>query len=93
MPERLSNTQAIVLPVDNDTIFARDIVSMLENIYFDGARDQTTTLVGMLAIGDIPFPVVTHEDDDVSFPSIFPYVDFEEKAYVRNAREKKFFYK
>lgn len=39
-----------------------------------------TSLVGTILIGNVPIPVV-HRDGD-SFPSLYPYVDFDQKRFV-----------
>lgn len=81
--QRISNSNAVVFPINTETFKAKDIVRILENIYFDGIQHQTSKLVGTILIGDIPLPVVNH--DNFIFPSIYPYVDFENHQYIYNA--------
>lgn len=37
-----------------------------------------------MIIGNIPIPVV--HKDDLTFPSLYPYVDFDDKSFVYNSR-------
>ena len=88
--QRVSNSKATVFPINTDTFKAKDIVKILENIYFDGIKWETSKLVGTILIWDIPLPVVNHEN--FIFPSIYPYVDFEEQQYIYNASTEFFEY-
>ena len=87
---RLSNTKATVFPINTKTFKAKDIVQMLENIYFDGINKKTSKLIGTILIGDIPLPVV--KQNNFVFPSIYPYIDFEEQQYVYNTSSEFFEY-
>ncbi len=42
----------------------------------------------MVAIGNVPLPVVY--DQDVGYESVFPYVDFEDSAYMWSPVKKRF---
>jgi len=88
--QRISNSKATVFPINTDTFKAKDVVKILENIYFDGLKGETSKLVGTILIGDIPLPVVNH--DNFVFPSIYPYVDFEDQQYIYNASTEFFEY-
>jgi hypothetical protein len=87
---RISNTKATVFPINTQTFKAKDIVKLLENIYFDGEQNRTSKLIGTILIGNIPLPVVNH--DNFIFPSIYPYVDFEEQQYIYNTQTEFFEY-
>lgn len=43
-----------------------------------------------MIIGNIPLPVV--HKDDISFPSLYPYVDFDDKSFVYNSRSNLYEY-
>lgn len=43
--QRVSNSKATVFPINTDTFKAKDIVKILENLYFDGVHNQTSKLV------------------------------------------------
>jgi hypothetical protein len=88
--DKLSRTKAVVMPIDASTFKARDIAKILDNMYFDGIKDKTANLVGTILIGNLPLPVVQYEN--YYFPSIYPYVDFEEPQYVFDENNKFFTY-
>ncbi len=83
-----ANTKAVVLPINTQTMKAVDIMKMLENMYFDGIQDQPSKLAGVVLIGNIPLPVI--EDNGFMYPSIYPYVDFEDQQFVYD-QNKNFF--
>ena len=78
--KKLNNTKAIVLPINTKNIKAFEISKMLENIYFDGIKEQPSKLIWIVLIGNIPLPVV--QDNGYIYPSIFPYVDFEKQQFI-----------
>ena len=41
----ISNSKAIVFPIDIENVSATDITKILENIYFDGVSDEPSKLV------------------------------------------------
>lgn len=86
--KKIDNSKAIVLPIDPSTLKAHEISQMLENMYFEGIKDESSKLVGAVLIGDIPLPVV--ENDGFVYPSIFPYVDFENQEFIYDT-DKGFF--
>ena len=43
--KKLSDTKALVMPLDLDNISAYDIHRMMENIYFDGLEDVNSSLI------------------------------------------------
>ena len=76
---KLSDTKALVMPLDLDNISAYDIHRMMENIYFDGLENVNSSLIWLVMIWDIPLPVINQ--DGYVFPSVYPYVDFENQKY------------
>ena len=86
----ISNSKAIVLPVNTDSIDAKDINKILENMYFDGVSWEPSKLVWTVLIGDIPLPVVNQ--DGYIYPTVYPYVDFEEQKFIWNDKTKYFVY-
>ncbi len=71
---------------------ARDDVltlsAALENFYRNGDGTRNNRLSGVVLIGDIPLPVVNKSGN--RFISIFPYVDFSDKAYLYNPSTRSF---
>ncbi|MCF7835358.1 VCBS repeat-containing protein, partial [Candidatus Gracilibacteria bacterium] len=88
--KEISNSKAIVLQIDTQKLQAQDILKILENMYFDGLELETSKLIGLVLIGDIPLPVIKNEN--FIYPSIYPYVDFEEQKFIRNDKEQYFVY-
>ncbi|MBU0626163.1 hypothetical protein KKG31_07885 [Patescibacteria group bacterium] len=43
--QKISDSKAIVLPIDINNFQAPDIVKILENMYFDGIQDEPSKLV------------------------------------------------
>ncbi len=43
--QKLSDTKALVIPLDLTKIHAYDIYRMMENIYFDGLKDVNSSLI------------------------------------------------
>lgn len=76
----ITDSKALVLPVNLKTISSYDLYKMLENVYFDGLSGVNSRLEGVILIGDIPLPVVNQEG--YLFPTIFPYVDFLDQKYL-----------
>ena len=77
---KLPDTKALVIPLDLTDIHAYDIYRMMENIYFDGLKDVNSTLIWLIMFGDIPLPVANQ--NWYIFPTVYPYVDFEDQKYV-----------
>ena len=86
----ISNSKALVFPIDTANFSSKNIVQMLENMYFDGIKDESSNLVGIILIGDIPLPVVNQ--NWYIFPTIYPYVDFEEQKFIRDDNSQYFVY-
>ena len=85
---KLSDTKAIVLPLQLQTVSAYDIHRMLENIYFDWLEDVNSSLIWLVMVWNIPLPVVNQ--DWYVFPTVYPYVDFEDQKYVWDPEIKYF---
>lgn len=82
------NSQGIIIQIDANEYTPVEITKLLENIYFDGIKDKSSRLIGLVLFGNIPLPVVKYED--YIFPSIYPYVDFLEQKYIRDEEQKYF---
>lgn len=78
--KKYPHSKALVLKINTKEYSAPEIVKLLENLYFDGLKDQSSSLIGLVLIGNIPLPVVKY--GDYIFPSIYPYVDFLEQKYL-----------
>lgn len=85
---KLTNTKALVFPIDKNNFKAHDIYKILENLYLQWDKEKTTTLIWTVLIWDLPLPVVKR--DWYVFPSIYPYVDFVDKKFVYNNSTKYF---
>jgi hypothetical protein len=79
-PERLPWVKFLIFPIDPAWFTAKDIQQILANLYYDGERDANSELVGLIVIGNVPFPRV--EIDGKEFSSIFPYVNFVDPMFV-----------
>lgn len=73
----------------NDTTPAM-IAAQNEKLYYEGEDGDgaKTQLVGTILIGNVPIPMVGA--DGKYFPSVFPYVDFEHKAFVYNEKSDRY---
>ncbi len=88
--KEVSNSKAIVLPINTQNFQAKDITKILENMYFDGLKDETSKLVWVILLWDIPLPVINNQW--FIYPSIYPYVDFENQKFIRSDQDKYFIY-
>ena len=82
LQQKSENTTSVIYPIDVTKYKARDIAQILQNMYLDGVKNESSNLIGTILIGNIPLPVV--KKDSFMFPSIFPYVDFKDPEYVYN---------
>ena len=87
---KISNGKVVVLPIDTVIFQAHEVSQILENMYFEGLKDQSSKLVGTILIWDIPLPVV--ENNGFIYPSIYPYVDFEKQQFIYDTNKKFFVY-
>ncbi len=100
---RVPHSKAFVMEVAEDESTYR-ISNILEQLYFEGIDtelidgnplndDAVTTddnqLIGVIAIGEVPLPVV-HEGDGNFLPSLYPYTDFYRKAYIYDHETQQF---
>lgn len=88
--KKIANSKVVVLPIDITTLKAHEISQILENMYFEGLKDESSKLVGTILIGDVPLPVV--ENNGFIYPSIYPYVDFENQQFIYDTNKKFFVY-
>jgi hypothetical protein len=89
--QRVDNGRALVIPINTSQFKSRDIVKILENLYFDGIKDESSSLVGTILIGDIPLPVL--KKNDYVYPSIYPYVDFIDHKFIFDKNSQYFVFK
>lgn len=82
---QISNSKAVVFPLDTTVVKSWDIAKLLENLYYDGIEKEPSTLEWVILIGDkIPLPVVN--DNGAIFPTILPYTDFDDPKFYRDAK-------
>ena len=75
----LENTRVIVVEVPN-SVSPHNIAALNEKLYYEGDGKGIARLVGTVLVGSLPIPVV--HSRDTTFLSIYPYTDFEDKAFV-----------
>jgi uncharacterized repeat protein (TIGR01451 family) len=82
-------TKSVILRVSADDD-AAEIASALETLYTKGDENQEskTKLNGVIIVGDVPLPVVNK--NGYRFISMFPYTDFEDKAYTFDYSKNEF---
>jgi hypothetical protein len=57
------------------------IAAQNEKLYYEGdGKSGISKLVGTILIGNVPLPVV--EKEGLRFPSLYPYVDFDDKRFT-----------
>lgn len=77
---QISNSKAVLFPIDTQVVKSWDIVKLLESLYYDGIEKEPSSLDGVILIGDkIPLPVVN--DDGAFFPTVLPYTDFDDPKF------------
>ena len=80
---QISNSKAVIFPLDTTVVKSRDIAKLLENLYYEGVEKEPSVLDGVILIGDkIPLPVV--DDKGAVFPTILPYTDFDNPKFYRD---------
>lgn len=86
---RLGSTRVVISVLKDDTTPAM-IAAQNEKLYYEGEDGDgaKTQLVGTILIGNVPIPMVN--SDGKYFPSVFPYVDFENKAFVYNEKSDRY---
>ena len=75
VPKQSPGTKLITIPLDPAGFRSDEVHRVLENLYFEWHKDDSTNLVWVIIFGDVPLPTV--EVDDETFKSIHPYTDFE----------------
>ena len=85
----LDNTRVAIFPLPHD-INPHDVASINEKLYYQGDGDGLSQLVGTILIGAVPLPVV-HKGEK-SFLSLYPYTDFEDKAFVYDATKNGYYF-
>ncbi|MDQ1344302.1 MAG: hypothetical protein QG650_1022 [Patescibacteria group bacterium] len=80
----LPGSRASIVSIPDDAT-PEKIAALLEKLYYDGDGKGNSRLVGTVLVGDIPMPVV-HRGEK-TFLSVFPYVDFVDKAFVYQAEK------
>lgn len=65
-----------------------DLANALENLYTNGDGTHDNRLTGVVLVGDVPLPIVNKSGN--RFVSMFPYTDFENKAYLYNSKAESF---
>lgn len=85
----LGSTEVNILVTKPNTTPAM-IAAHNEKLYYEGSdtKKQKSRLVGTILIGNIPIPMVGV--DGQFFPSVFPYVDFDNKTFVFNDRSGRY---
>lgn len=78
--KNVSNSKAVVLPINVKNIKAWDITKILENMYFDWIDGESSKLEGLILMWEVPLPVVNN--NWYVFPTVYPYVDFENQKYI-----------
>lgn len=82
----LPGSRVVIIQVDRYEK-PENIRTVLQRLYFDGDPKEparTAFLKGVVAIGEVPLPVVTKGGN--RFISLFPYTDLEDAAYIFNAK-------
>lgn len=86
---KISNSKAVIFPLDTTLVTSRDIAKLLDNLYYGGIEKEPSTLEGVILVGDkIPLPVVN--DNGAIFPTIFPYTDFDDPKFYRDPNTQYF---
>ena len=86
----ISNSQALVFPIDTKSFSPKNITQLLENMYFGWIEWKTSKLVWLVLIWDVPLPVVNQ--NWYIYPTIYPYVDFEEQKFIWDDESQYFVY-
>lgn len=82
----LTDVRVMIFDKSKDDV--ESLAAALENLYINGEGTHNNRLAGVVLIGDVPLPVVNKEGN--RFVSLFPYTDFENKAYIYNSETASF---
>ncbi|MDD2566021.1 MAG: VCBS repeat-containing protein [Candidatus Gracilibacteria bacterium] len=83
---KLNNTKALIYKVPDD-ITPQKIAALNEKLFYEGdsvggVSNKNSRLVGTILVGDIPLPVI--HNNEKTFLSIYPYIDFNQKNFIYN---------
>ncbi|EKE27248.1 MAG: hypothetical protein ACD_3C00233G0001 [uncultured bacterium (gcode 4)] len=81
---KLNNTKALIYTVPRD-ITPQKIAALNEKLFYEWDWSGPSRLVWTVLVWDIPLPVIHNQEK--TFLSIFPYVDFNEKNFIFDASE------
>ncbi|EKE29579.1 MAG: hypothetical protein ACD_2C00141G0001 [uncultured bacterium (gcode 4)] len=84
---KLNNTKALIYTVPRD-ITPQKVAALNEKLFYEWDWSGPSRLVWTILIWDIPLPVIHNQEK--TFLSIFPYVDFNEKNFIFDS--SKWFY-
>lgn len=84
----LGGVRTSIFVVDKNTPVPA-IATKNEKLYYEGDGEKgASILVGTILIGNIPIPMV--EKDGANFPSLYPYVDFDDKVFIYNNKSEQY---
>ncbi len=86
----LPGTRALIIQVDRFEQPA-SIMGVLERLHFEGDPKEPgriAYLKGVVVVGEVPLPIVNKKGN--RFISMFPYTDFDDRAYVWNPATQDF---
>ena len=75
----LPNTRVAIFPVSSQ-IRPNLIAALNEKLFYEGDGNGLSRLVGTVLVGNVPLPIV-HRNNK-AFPSVYPYIDFDQKNFV-----------
>jgi hypothetical protein len=85
---KATRVNILVTPAD---IRPEVIAAHNEKLYYEGdGKAGISSLIGTILIGNVPLPIVHKEG--ISVPSLYPYVDFDDKRFTYNEKEKKYLF-
>lgn len=80
--------KVVQIPISRETS-PFEIYEGLAHLYFAGLDDDSLSkLIGVVMMGDIPLSVV--EKNDNYWPTVYPYVDFENPSYHWDVEKERF---
>jgi hypothetical protein len=79
IPKRAPWTRSLVIPITTEWFHTSEIQKILSNLYYEGQKDVSSQLVGVMLLGNIPMPVI--DLDGQRYVSIYPYVDFDDPMF------------
>lgn len=80
--KKLPRTKVLVFPISN-TISPQDIARINDNLYHDGVKGRSSRLVWTIVVWAVTLPTVRNENKSTT--SIYPWVDFEDVQFPRDA--------